>query len=234
MTLRAEGEMDKSILDKILLKNQAQPVGDGYIDIIINPDNTYNFITEIKKSGFILEGVSWWEYCLEGIAEAKFGMGGPKSIFYNGYLAEIPINDIDHFEDNVSVDFIESFLGNKVITNKQIGVINYSQDRLWPGFWIHTPVDWKNDWPRIQKYAKIFKSVTKVINSWDPIGLISMGAPDNEYDIEIRDFLPELLDGKEKAIFESFNGYFGDTFKATIEDTTRIEATIKSIIKEEY
>jgi len=156
--------MDKSRLDKILLKTQAQPVGDGYIDIIINPENTYEFISEIKNEGFIIEGVSWWEYCLESISESKFGLGGQKSLYYDGYFAEIQINDIYHFNKDLGIDSIEKCLGNKTIINNEHEVLNYTQDRLWPGFWIQTPADWKNDRDSIIKYSSIFKSITNIIN----------------------------------------------------------------------
>ena len=232
MTLRAEDDMDKSLLDRIILRTESQPIGDGYIDIVVCPRNTYEFTSSIINAGFIIDGVSWWEYCKERISEAKYGMGGPKSLYYGGYLAEIPIYDIDHFDENCSLDFIESVLINKMITNIN-GTISYSQEKLWPGFWIQTPDSWKNDWNKIQKYSKIIKSVNKVINSWDPIGLISIGAPENEYDIEIKDFLPDLIDGKEGVIYESFKHYFGDAFRATAEDSNKIEKMVLQLLEKE-
>ncbi|GGA18052.1 hypothetical protein GCM10008018_72610 [Paenibacillus marchantiophytorum] len=35
--------------------------------------------------------------------------------------------------------------------------------------------------------------LTQVINSWDPVGLLAGGAPDNEYDIEIREIAQKSL-----------------------------------------
>ena len=35
------------------------------------------------------------------------------------------------------------------------------------------------------QYQSEFSRVRSIINNYDPIGLINMGAPDNEYDMEI-------------------------------------------------
>jgi hypothetical protein len=233
MTLRAGGEMNKVELDNILLNNQAQPVGDGYIDIIINPSNLQRFLSAIKESDFFIIGVSWWEYCKLSIAEAKFGMGGPKSIYYSGWLAEIPIIDIDHFDEAANIDSIELFIKNKKINNELGNSIEYSEGILWPGLWISTPEEWKNNWMEIKDYSKLFVNVTKIINNWDPLDLISAGAPENEYDIEINDFLPQLVEGKYDVINDSFKKYFGDSFRAPNEDCKNIEIQIKKMMKKE-
>ncbi|WP_339147161.1 MULTISPECIES: DUF1871 family protein [unclassified Sutcliffiella] len=39
-------------------------------------------------------------------------------------------------------------------------------------------------------------SVKEVIDEWDPIGLLSMGCPEDEYDPEIRDIVRLLCDIK--------------------------------------
>ncbi|BBI33953.1 DUF1871 family protein [Cohnella abietis] len=35
--------------------------------------------------------------------------------------------------------------------------------------------------------------VTRVINDWDPIGLLAGGAPENEYDIEINEIVEKCI-----------------------------------------
>lgn len=56
-------------------------------------------------------------------------------------------------------------------------------------------------------------TVKKVIDEWDPIGLLSMGCPDDEYDPEIKDIVQllsniesvdEFADGIQKVFFKWF------------------------------
>jgi hypothetical protein len=136
--------MDKNILDNILLQNKAQPVGNGYIDTIINPIFVTSFLKEIINSGFSLEGVSWWEYCKVNIKESKYGKGGVKSIYFDGLLSEIPIIDIDHFEKPNQLEKIELQIKNKEFIDYDQTVMKYSQGLLWPGFWIIVPKEWIN------------------------------------------------------------------------------------------
>jgi hypothetical protein len=58
-----------------------------------------------------------------------------------------------------------------------------------------------------------YSSVKKAIDEWDPIGLLGMGCPDDEYDPEIRDIvrllseinsLDELAVGIQKVFIKWF------------------------------
>jgi hypothetical protein len=93
--------MDKERLDTILELHKAQPVGHGYIDIIVSRENYGLFISDLIKNGFIIESISWWEWCQDG-KECNYGLGGPQSIYYDGWFAELPIE-----VDDISID--ESF-----------------------------------------------------------------------------------------------------------------------------
>lgn len=72
--------MDKTTLDKILEKHKAQPVGQGYIDIIVSRDNYKDFISDLVTSGHKIDSVSWREWC-EDEKENEYGLGGPESVF---------------------------------------------------------------------------------------------------------------------------------------------------------
>lgn len=53
------------------------------------------------------------------------------------------------------------------------------------------------------------KIVSRIINEWDPIGLLAGGAPSNEYDIEIKDICKKITMTSTDTelsmiIFESF------------------------------
>lgn len=54
----------KELLDSILIKHKAQPVGSGYIDIIVHRNNYKKFIDDIISEGFSITYVTWWE-CIE-------------------------------------------------------------------------------------------------------------------------------------------------------------------------
>jgi hypothetical protein len=77
--------MNKIKLDEIIEKHKAQPVGHGYIDIIVIRDNYKDFISDLVNNGFTIESISWWEWCSEG-NKNEFGLGGPKSHYYNGWF----------------------------------------------------------------------------------------------------------------------------------------------------
>lgn len=54
-----------------------------------------------------------------------------------------------------------------------------------------------------------------IVNKVDPIGLLSMGAPTNEYDQEIKSILNRLKGGQteqeiRKIVFEEFIKWFGE------------------------
>ncbi|OME74115.1 hypothetical protein BK120_32085 [Paenibacillus sp. FSL A5-0031] len=58
------------------------------------------------------------------------------------------------------------------------------------------------------------KLLTKVINNWDPIGLLAGGAPQNEYDIEINQIAQKSITCTNeielaKLIYRVFNDMMG-------------------------
>ena len=67
--------------------------------------------------------------------------------------------------------------------------------------------------------------VAQSINRHDPIGLLEMGCPQNEYDIEIK-AISDQLDGTNTGDIESifdvvssvFADYFGRNYATAIED----------------
>lgn len=94
--------MDKSKLDNILEKHKSQPVGNGYIDIIVSRDNYKSLISDLVVNGFNINGISWWEWC-EDNNEEEYGLGGPVSIFYQGWFSELPIDfDSLTFSENMT------------------------------------------------------------------------------------------------------------------------------------
>lgn len=139
---------NKKILDDLLNKYKAQPVGNGYIDIIVMRDNFKNLIIDLLNNNYEIRSVSWWEFCKKD-EESLYGLGGPESIFYNGWFSEIPI-DIDDISNNIEIDSklqnIFDIIINKVVQFPDNDVISFKKnDCLIPALWLNVPKDWKNN-----------------------------------------------------------------------------------------
>lgn len=140
--------MDKLKLDNIIEKYKAQPVGNGYIDIIVSRDNYSDFVEEIVKSGYKVDSISWWEHCI-GDKEPEYGLGGPKSMFYYGWFAEIPtsVDDIHSSADSIEKEKIDAILN--LIKTKTIsfadGEKTFKENQwLTPAIWLDVPDEWRN------------------------------------------------------------------------------------------
>ncbi len=139
--------MNKGHLDRILEKHKAQPVGSGYVDIIVWRDNYQNLVQALVENGFEIESISWWEWC-EKENECKYGLGGPKSEYYDGWFAELA-TEVDDLKlsDKEPQETIQKILN--FIESKTIG---FSDEKVWfqkskwltPAIWLNVPDDWKN------------------------------------------------------------------------------------------
>ena len=68
-----------------------------------------------------------------------------------------------------------------------------------------------------QKYGWLYESLTQLLAEYDPMGLVSIGAPYDEYDIEVDRILlrlPETTSPKAlgQLIYETFVACFGSSF----------------------
>lgn len=141
--------MDQIELDKLLLKYKAQPVGCGYIDIIVSRENYENFILELYKHNCKVTHISWWEWSMEN-GLSKYGMGGVRSRFYNGWYSELSISfdEVKIMDKERDLNFINSCIKNKTIVfPNEIITFKYNQ-WLTPAIWLDVPRDWKNDYYR--------------------------------------------------------------------------------------
>jgi len=140
--------MDKRTLDDILEKQKAQPVGHGYIDIIVSRNNYKDFVADLITNNFKIKSVSWWEWCAEN-KEDEYGLGGPESIFYNGSFSEIPV-DVDDF--NIATETTKESTINAIIEKIESKIISFSDEKvkfsestwLTPAIWLDVPENWRN------------------------------------------------------------------------------------------
>jgi hypothetical protein len=154
-------EYYKNKINEILLSRKGQPVGTGYIDIIVHRENYQDFINDLIKNGFLINAVSWWFYCFDINQKTEFGYGGPKSIYYTGWFSEL-CHDFDELKNEYIIkmekenpdNFIEiinnefrNIISNKnTIKNNDNNYLSFSQNiELTPGFWILVPDDWENN-----------------------------------------------------------------------------------------
>ena len=106
----------KIILDNLLNKHKAQPVGNGYIDIIVSRSNYKELASELIENDFLINAISWWEYVSNPEGSNTYGMGGPFSIFYEGWFAET--GEIDECSEN-RIGFLEQII--ELVENKELG-----------------------------------------------------------------------------------------------------------------
>lgn len=143
----ASDSMDKKKLDSILEKHNAQPVGHGYIDIIVSRDNYRGFVSDLVSNGFKVKSISWWEWCPEN-KRNEYGMGGPQSDYYNGWFAEL--GDIDDL--NLSMELANDKVICEIINRIEEKTISFPKETItfelnkWltPAIWLDVPDDWRN------------------------------------------------------------------------------------------
>lgn len=153
--LRSNHEIVQSEIEDCLAKYLSQPVGSGYIDIITHFKLIENLILELTTIGIIIDGVTWWCHCSEEnkrLYGCPHGMGGPQSVFYEGWYsemgidyesAEIPQAIYDKLEKGkVSSDDIKAM--NDIIKDY---IDEFSKDERFskcftPAVWLHVPKEW--------------------------------------------------------------------------------------------
>ncbi len=134
--------IDKEKLDTILTLYKAQPIGRGYIDVIVKRENVRQLIEELILGGVQINRITWWEYVESNTKRKGYGMGGPASRYYEGWFSELCFGD-----DELNTTVIEDIM--KIIENKEITFgdgekINYKQEEcLTPALWLDVPNHWE-------------------------------------------------------------------------------------------
>lgn len=137
-------------IKSLLEKYKVQPVGTGYIDLIVLNQFVDSFINELSDINILVSGITWWCHCTESTdgLNCQHGMGGPKSKYYDGWFSEttIPMHDvnlinseIDDFTDKIkySNDKVIKFIKSDFV--KSEFYIRY----LVPALWLYVPDNWE-------------------------------------------------------------------------------------------
>ena len=135
--------INKEELDNILVSHKAQPVGNGYIDVIVKQENIHQLIEILILNGIQIYRISWWEYVDTNSKKSKYGLGGPRSRYYEGMFSEICFGD-DEISEN-TVKEIMKIIEDKEITFHNGETIKYKRDEcLTPALWLDVPDEWKS------------------------------------------------------------------------------------------
>jgi len=77
-----------------------------------------------------------------------------------------------------------------------------------------------------------FEKIKQVVDEWDPIGLLAMGAPENEYYFEVKELFDKLnnnfnVSDVSEIIYDIFIKRFGrDTFTESLDKCKEISNLI--------
>jgi len=153
--LTNDPERFQSAIETLLEKHQAQPVGIGYIDLILKKENALHLISELTNLSVAVYSLTWWcHFTLETASQlgCPHGYGGPSDKFGEGMFSECVYPDFDVFELPEPID--ENSLSVEVFVDKcNTLVVDYLQNILptekfyspclYPGLWLRVPDVWK-------------------------------------------------------------------------------------------
>ena len=80
-------------------------------------------------------------------------------------------------------------------------------------------------------YSGLYSEVSRLLREDDPIGLITMGAPDDEYDPEVSTILPRLREANapvdvQRIVYEEFGRWFGADIAGPLTDYANVAEKI--------
>lgn len=148
----------KPHLDNLLISHHLQPVGNGYIDLIVTEDNLPQILAGLTRLGIVVEGVAMW---CRFIPENKkkgcpHGFGGPRIRNLNGYFSEMCVYyDVSPYLLKWLSCWFTQWIVKKINCEKVPQVIfqvlekhsrNNIQGCLVPSLWLKVPEEWKNQY----------------------------------------------------------------------------------------
>jgi len=76
-------------------------------------------------------------------------------------------------------------------------------------------------------YGSLYTDVSHLLREADPLGLIAIGAPDDEYDPEVSTILPRLREAKaavdvQRIVHEEFVRWFGADLVGPLTDYAEV------------
>jgi len=82
-----------------------------------------------------------------------------------------------------------------------------------------------------QGYGELYAEVSRLVREADPVRLIAIGAPDDEYDVEVSTILPRLREATSASdVLRIVHEEFVQMFDAKIAGPSEIYATLSEAI----
>ena len=153
--LQNQAEFIQAVIEELLEAYQAQPVGNGYIDTILDKENSIHLINKLTKLPVAITRITWWCNCTPE-TKAKYdcphGMGGPGKKFGEGWYSECVhypdflISEQPNPPDEFSmVPKVFAEECNRLTINYIKNVLpleSFYSPCLCPGLWLHVPDNW--------------------------------------------------------------------------------------------
>lgn len=129
-----------SRLDRLLPGFRAQPVGSGYLDILVRHDDALAFADAVPDLGDELEALTWREYLENPAVPARFPWGGPLSRWFPGCFVEI-CSEWEPVPAELGLGqqraWVHRCLATRQITAPTGEVLRFTTwPALTPGFWL--------------------------------------------------------------------------------------------------
>ena len=149
-------EQLQNLIEDLLEKYNVQPVGNGYIDLILDCESSIQLIDELAKIAVAIERLTWWCHTTPESASkygCPHGMGGPPNGFGEGHFSEC--SDYPEFvvaehqspNDEYSLEpRLYAERCSEVVTYYIKNVLpteSFYSPCLNPGLWFNVPYDWK-------------------------------------------------------------------------------------------
>ncbi len=151
----SQDQLQKTI-DDLLCQYDVQPVGNGYIDLILDCGRSLQLMDEFSKKAVAVERVSWWCHTTPESAlkyGCPHGLGGPLNKFGEGHFSECPqypefvVAEHQSPVNEYSLDpLIYAEKCNALVANYINNVLpneSFYSPCLYPGLWLNVPFNWK-------------------------------------------------------------------------------------------
>lgn len=143
-------------IEGLLEKYQVQPVGNGFVDLIIEKEKSLNLIDEFSSLSVAVSSISWWCHYTDE-TKSKYGcphgMGGPLNRYGEGMFSECvqyPIFDVSEvliqIHKNSMTPKTFSKKCNEAVANYIIKILpteSFYSPCLYPGLWLQVPDNWR-------------------------------------------------------------------------------------------
>jgi hypothetical protein len=152
--LAANADHYQQVIGRMLDQYQVQPVGNGYIDLILPVDRALRFIAELSRNDLCVESISWWCLCTDE-SRVRYGCphgyGGPLNRDGAGWFSEcthFPDFEIREYGVRFDLDLDPRELAQccaEVITHYLEQIFpteEFYSPCLHPGLWLYVPSWW--------------------------------------------------------------------------------------------